>query len=124
MVRHRNRLEARAAGSAPEADAVAAALRPVLPGLLAATATAGGCTQEVSSPMGLLDGGRLVTQELSVAASSAFQQLWHRLRWSHLHLCVSQLKRSSCRLPALGSLSTLRSLHDLTPGMDCCLLPR
>jgi hypothetical protein len=44
-----NRLEARPAGGAPEADAVAAALRPVLPGMLAATAAAGGAAVEVRS---------------------------------------------------------------------------
>jgi hypothetical protein len=85
----RNRLEARAAGSAPEADAVAAALRPVLPGMLAATATAGGCTQEVTAGAGGLP---VFICDPSLAAEA---------------LCCR-------RLPALGSPPTLQSPHDLT----------
>jgi len=42
-------LDARAAGSGPESDGVATALRPVLPSMLAATAHTGGLTPEVGA---------------------------------------------------------------------------
>ena len=68
---------------------MAAALRPVLPSMLAATATAGGCTQEVTAGAGGLP---VFICDPSLAAEA---------------LCCR-------RLPALGSPSTLHSPHDLT----------